>query len=247
MTVRNYREENGWIKVQTLGGELGIAKDQIQSIDPVQADRVRQAVSGAETTATATPGTRQEKGKVAAPGPAGRVEVEEKEQSAVETHADVQTPEEKLAEQRAKEEKDYQLKVQEITGRIQALRERYLLATRQKGGSEPSLLDTPEARRARTADLNSRLRDVQHNPRGHKDAAGIKLSTNSPFSGVSGVRELRPGVAARRVRVLPPSYSKKERELSQLRNQITQLEGKREKLIQEMRQKNFDTGSLFLE
>jgi hypothetical protein len=46
---------------------------------------------------------------------------------------------------------------------------------------------------------------------------------------------------------LPPSYSKKERELSQLRNQITQLEGKREKLIQEMRQKNFDTGSLFLE
>jgi transposase len=45
----------------------------------------------------------------------------------------------------------------------------------------------------------------------------------------------------------PPAYTDREREFSDLRNRMNQLVKDREKLIEEMKQKNFDTGNLFLE
>jgi hypothetical protein len=44
-----------------------------------------------------------------------------------------------------------------------------------------------------------------------------------------------------------PNYSATEKQLSEMRNHINQLTKERERLIQEMREKNFNTGALFLE
>ena len=46
---------------------------------------------------------------------------------------------------------------------------------------------------------------------------------------------------------VPPRYTERQRMLSELRSQTNQLENQRQSLIDEMRQKGFDTGSLFLE
>jgi predicted nuclease with TOPRIM domain len=40
----------------------------------------------------------------------------------------------------------------------------------------------------------------------------------------------------------PPAYSDREKELSDLRSRLNQLVKERERLIEEMKQKNFDTG-----
>ncbi len=117
--------------------------------------------------------------------------------------------------------------------------DRYSLATGRGAGPEPSLLNSEEAIKGRTADLMSRLRDRQYNPAG---PSKVELFTEG-----SKTRELRRGVVRPRVRVPPPAYSAKEKELSKLRAQINQLRGEREKLIQEMKGKKFDTGSLLLE
>jgi hypothetical protein len=45
----------------------------------------------------------------------------------------------------------------------------------------------------------------------------------------------------------PPAYSEKQKELSDLRSRIAALESDRDRLIEEMKVKNFDTGSLFLD
>jgi hypothetical protein len=45
----------------------------------------------------------------------------------------------------------------------------------------------------------------------------------------------------------PQAQTDSEKALSEMRNRANQLEQEREKLIQEMRQKNLNTGSLFLE
>jgi hypothetical protein len=151
-------------------------------------------------------------------------------------------------EQKAKEEKEYQKRIGEITSQLKAARDRYSAASGGSGGKEPTLLNSEEAIKARTEDLNSRLRDAQYNPSGPRDAGGVKLSTPSPFTGAPpSVTELPPAEVLRRVDSPPPEYTQRERELSDLRSQISRLESERERLIQEMRRKNFNTGSVFLD
>ncbi len=234
ITVQSYREEGGMIKFYGIGGEIGITRDQIQTI---------LKAGGSEETGMVLPGVG---GPPAVP--LGEAKVEEKRETPTEAKEKILTPEQKLAEERAQEEKEYQRRVKEITEKIKTARDRYSLATRGSSGPEPSLLDSEEAIRARTDDLTARLRDAQHNPAGPSDAGGIKLSTPSPFTGAPPTTtELRPGEIIPRVDTPPPTYTGKQRELSELRNQINQLEKERERLIEEMKQKNFETGSLFLD
>jgi len=220
------------IKFRGLGGEIGISREQVQSILKAGEPQSRgMSLSGTERAPVEPATTGQEE----KPG-------------ASQTQEKVLSPEEKQAEEKAKEEKEYQSKVRQLTEQIKAVRDRYAVATRGSSGPEPTLLNSEEAIKARTDDLISRLRDVQHNPSGPSDAGGIKLSTPSPFSGVPPTTtEHRPGTAAPRVDVPLPGYSNTEKALSDLRNQLNQLQKDREKLIEQMKQKNFETGSLFLD
>ena len=45
----------------------------------------------------------------------------------------------------------------------------------------------------------------------------------------------------------PPPYTEREKELSDMRARITQAENERQQLIEEMKAKNFEIGSLFLD
>ncbi len=227
ITVKEYREEDGKIKVDVPGGEISIAKVQIESIIRVVGEGEGMILPDAKPSPTEAVETRQEEEKVATPGPLGEGEVEEKKKEPVGIKKKAKTSEELLKERRAKEEKEYQERVREITGRIKVLIDRYALATRGGTGPKPSLLNSEEAIRGRTADLMSRIRGRR-----------LELSRR-------GVRP-RSSVVAGAAPALPPPPSAKERELSDLRKQINQLRKEREGLIQEMRLKNFDTGSLFL-
>jgi hypothetical protein len=211
ITVKEYREEGGMIKFYGLGGEIGIARDQVKAIlKPGEKEERGMVVPGTEAARTAPAEAKPEEKEATAPKtPAEAKPVEQKGPS----------PEEKQAEERAKDEKEYQKKIRELTERLKSARDRYSMATRGSAGPEPSVLTDEQAIKARTQDLTSRLRDVQH----------------APSSGAPQVDVPRPG------------YSDRERQLSDLRNEIYQLEKQRDGLIEEMRQKNFETGSLFLE
>lgn len=235
IAVQSYREESGMVKFSGFGGDVAIAKDQIQTIVKASEETAQGTVFPPATGPGAPPAleearkTPDVKGKEPASGKA-------------------KTPEEQLAEERAKEEKEYQKRVEQITQQLRGARERYSLLTRGKAGPEPSLLETEEAMKARTDDLNSRLRDVQNRDTIPSDAGGVRLSTPSPFTGVSpDIIALNPSTASPSVSPPAPSYSEREKELSNLRNQMGRLERERDQLIQEMKQKNFDTASLFLE
>ena len=241
ITVQTYREDGGMIKFQGLGGEIGLAKDQVKAIlKPGEKEERGMVVPGLEGVRAAPAEAKPEVKEAAAPQAPGEAKPEEKALS----------PEEKLAEERAKEEKEYQRRVKELTEQIKAARDRYAIATKGSSSTEPTLLNTEEAMRARQDDLISRLRDKQYNPAGPSDAGGVRLSTPSPFAGAPPTTtELHP----RQVTPSPtvdsplPTYSDRERDLSELRNQMNQLQNQRERLIDEMRQKGFDTGSLFLD
>ena len=92
ITVQSYREEGRMIKFRGLGGDIGISKDQIQSIQ--KADPGEPAL---EQTQLQEP----------AAGP-----------QAAERSL---TPE----EEKAKEEKEYQQKLVELTGQLKEVRDRY--------------------------------------------------------------------------------------------------------------------------
>jgi len=255
ITVESYREEGGIIKVYRLGGEIGFSRDQIESIIQVEKGEGQRAVPpdlpvrGTQTGAGQSPGKavgiRHKEEKVAPPGHIVGGEGEEKKEEQVEIKEQAKTPEERRAEQRAKEEKKYQKRVREVTERLKALMARYSLATRGATGPQPTLVFTPEDRRKLAEAMASRLKDAQHNP---GDPGVVILRTPSPFIGQPSItKELRRRAGRPRVTRRLPAYSAKEKELSKLRAQIDQLRREREKLIQEMKRKKFDTGSLLLE
>ena len=104
ITVQSYREEGRMIKFRGLGGDIGISKDQIQSI--------QKADPGAPTL-----DQTQLQGSAAVP----------------------QTPERPptLEEEKAKEEKEYQQKLIELTGQLKAVRDRYSELLRGTTSPEP--------------------------------------------------------------------------------------------------------------
>ena len=199
------------IKFRGLGGDIGISRDQIQSI---------QKADPGEPTLDQT----QLQESAAAP----------------------QVPERPLAseEEKAKEEKEYQQKLLELTGQLKEVRDRYSELLRGTTSPEPSQLVTEEQIKASRADVISRFRDATSNP---SEPAPVRLLTPSPFSSLPPtIVEEQPSARA------PISYenlpfNETQKEFSELRQQANELEKEREKLINEMRQKNMSIGSLFLE
>ena len=211
ITVQSYREEGRMIKFRGLGGDIGISRDQIQSI---------QKADPGEPTLDQT----------------------QLQESAVAP----QVPERPLIaeEEKAKEEKEYQQKLLELTGQLKEVRDRYSELLRGTTSPEPSQLVTEEQIKASRADVISRFRDATSNP---SEPAPVRLLTPSPFSSLPPtIVEEQPSARA------PISYenlpfNETQKEFSELRQQANALEKEREKLINEMRQKNMSIGSLFLE
>ena len=188
ITVKEYREEDGKIKVYVPGGEISIAKVQIESIIRVVGEGEGQGMilPDAKPSPSEAVETRQEEEKVATPGPLGEGEVEEKKEEPVGIKEKVKTPEELRAERRAKEEKEYQKRVYEITGQIKAMNDRYNVAIGGSTNFRFKLIRPEESRRL--------------------------------------AEKMRSG------------------KLIELRNQMFQLRKEWDRLIQEMRAKNFFTG-----
>ncbi len=134
---------------------------------------------------------------------------------------------EQQAKKRAEEEKAYQQRVKELTEQLRELRERYSLIARGNKGSEPSLFTSEEAFKGQQADLLSRLRDAQYKAQGLPTGSASQSPPNSLDA--------------------PPAYTEREKELSDLRARMNQLESERQKLIDEMKAKDYDSGSLFLD
>jgi hypothetical protein len=210
IVVQSYREEGRMISFHSLGGEIGISKDQIQRIE-----KVSHTSTGQQT-------------QLQAPVPSPQ------------TGEQTLTPE----EERAKEEKEYQQKLLEITSQLKEVRDRYSQLLRGTTSAEPSQLVTEEQIKASQADVISRFREATSNP---GEPAPVRLLTPSPFSSLPPtiVEEQPPARAPTTYENLP--YNETQKEFSELRHQANELEKEKEKLINEMRQKNMSLGSLFLE
>ena len=234
ITTQAYREEGSAIRVYGLGGEFTIPRDQVQSI--LRADEgagkgldVRDSGAAIETV------------------PAGqtRPTAPTIERPASPPTESAETPEER----RAKEENEYRQRVEDVTNRLKAAENNFLNASRGSSSPDPTVMpSTDDAIRRRTDDLNARLRDTQHSPGGSPGGGTVSLDSPSPFTGTPpATTDLPPSAPAPSVAPPPPGYTPGERQLSDLRNEMTQLTKEREKLIDEMKQKNFQTGNLFLD
>ena len=225
ITVQGYREEDGMIKFSGFGGEIGISRDQIQAIlKPGDAEgRGTNLLGSQPTPGGPSEAPPPEPGATSAPSPGGEQQpgsqAERSGEAKEAAKGKVLTPEEQLAEERAKEEREYQNKVREITDQLKAAKERYILASRGSGGEEPRIASTDEEIRARADLLISRQREAEQN-RSSRSAV-----VDSP----------------------PTGHTEKQREVSELKDWITQLEGNRSRLIEEMKQKGFDSAGLFTE
>ncbi len=229
ITVQSYRDEGNVIKFRGLGGEIGIGKDQIQSIEKsgesIGIGSIASESGGAPKGSDAG-GTAPQEG-AAPPQPV------EKQLS----------PE----EERAKEEKEYQQRLSSMTQQLIDARNRYAEATRGTSGSDPSLLSDPEAIKVLNDDAAARSLDAQTRP---VDPGTVRLLTPSPFSTLPPSPTEYPLAYPPQVATpydIAPTYTARQKELSDLRTQAIQLEQDRKKLIEEMKEKNFSTGSLFLE
>jgi hypothetical protein len=147
-------------------------------------------------------------------------------------------------EEKAKEEREYQQKLLEITGQLKEVRDRYSQLLRGTTSADPSQLVTEEQIKASQADVISRFRDATSNP---SEPAPVRLLTPSPFSSLPPtiIEEQPPARAPTTYENLP--YNETQKEFSELRHQANELEKEREKLINEMRRKDMSVGSLFLE
>ena len=223
IVVQSYRDEGRMIKFHGLGGEIGMRKDQIQSIQSIGAGEERGlTLAGPEVA----PVTAQQP---TAPGERdARSELEERPLS----------PE----DQRAREEREYQQKLSEVTGKLKEAQDRYSQSIRGTTSAEPTQLVTEEQIRARQEDAVSRFKDAQQNP---SEPAPVKLLRPSPFSSLPPTVETYPAGQTSPSLGTPQPYTEVEKSLSEFRKQAIDLELERERLIKEMQQKNFGTGSLF--
>lgn len=220
ITVPSYREEAGMIKFSGFGGEIGIARDQIQMIrQPAAANSNNLNVTRTTATQAGSPAVRPTTDSA-------------KDRAAVE------------ATERAKEEAAYQDKVRALTEQLKSAREQYSQAVRGATGPQGTQLHTEEQLRARADDANARFKNAQHNP---SQPEPVKLLVPSPFSSVPLQAESFTPAPFPAAQPGAPVYSGKEGEFSRLRENSLQIEREREKLINEMRQKGFNTGALFTE
>ncbi len=149
ITVKSYREEGEMIKVRGMGGEFGIAKDQIESIITPGADEERGMVVPDSNRIQPTV-TSQQASKSSPPRDSGKV-----------SEGEVQDKRVAAPPAKGAEEAEYLRRIKEKTDQLKQLTDRYSVATRGSSGPQPGLLEGQEAIRGRTADLQSRLKDAQ--------------------------------------------------------------------------------------
>ncbi len=142
IAVQSYREDGGQVKFPGLGGEIGIAKSEVISI--------RKAGEAPEATLDLT-------GPVPPATPATPVVSKEKQPPKIEGQPKGETKA-RLADEKAKEEKEYQNKLAQLSNRLRELQEQYSVATRGTTGPEPSFFTSEEAFKGHQQDLLSRLR-----------------------------------------------------------------------------------------
>ncbi|HEX2227910.1 MAG TPA: hypothetical protein VHM64_12280 [Candidatus Binatia bacterium] len=217
ITVQSYREDNGVVKFTGLGGEIGIAKEQILTIregDGAEAgdfDLTRTEAAPAAGSDAARPAQEGREGK----NPAD--------------------------EERAREEQQYLSKLKELNERLKATQDAYAESIRGNAGPDPMQLITDEQVRARQDDLSARFKDAQNNP---SEPAPVKLLNPSPFSSLPpSVTEVQPTVRTPSPYEAPQTFTPREQGLLELRNQAVELERERERLLEEMRQKNLSGGA----
>jgi len=145
ITVQSYREEGKMIKFYGLGGEIGLSKDQIQTIRKT-GEGERQDLS---LPAPAVASSRSI--DVSQPS-SDTPRVESRESTGPE-----QTP----REDAANEELEQQKRLKEITEQLENAKQRYLNAT--QGGSTAANL-SKEGINAWVAELGSRINDSQKAP-----------------------------------------------------------------------------------
>ncbi len=244
--VETYKEEGGRIIFSSYGGEISIAKEDVQSIIPaVEGLATRQVPPQMEVVPAKPPESGPREERFARPGQEKDMEGMKDEPLA--TKEKVLTPEEIRAEESAKEEKEYLRRVVQLTRRIKAVQESFFKAT-TAGRAGICITNCDEFTKAQAANLNSRLKDAARTPARPSDRGDVRLKRRSPFTGAPPtIIKLKPRGISQRVRAPLTPYSPKEKELSQLRKQILALEKQRDRLIQEMRDRNFNTASLFLE
>jgi hypothetical protein len=217
ITVQSYREEKGLIKFNGLGGEIGISKEQIQAIR--RGDAV--APGDLDLTRSENPAASAT-GAPAQEGAAGRAPTAEDE--------------------RAREEKEYHAKFKDLTDQLKAAQDSYSESIRGTSSPDPMQLVTEEQIKARQDDVSARFKDAQNNP---SEPAPVKLITPSPFSSLPPtVTEIQPSGRTLSPYESPQLLTDREQELLNLRNRAVEIERERERLLNEMKQKNFSTGSL---
>jgi hypothetical protein len=235
ITTQAYREEGSAIRVFGLGGEFTIPRNEVQSILRAEEGAGR----GLDLRETAPSRDSTPAGPVRSTAPTPAID-----RPVAPPGENLETPEEK----RAREENEYRKRVAEVTERLKAVQDNFLNAARGNSSPDPTVLpSTDDAIRRRADDLNARLRDTQ-NSGGQVDGGPVRLESPSPFTGTPpAITEISPSAAPPSVAPPPPGYTPSERQLSDLRNEMTQLTKEREKLIDEMKQKNLQTGNLFLD
>jgi hypothetical protein len=148
-------------------------------------------------------------------------------------------------EEKAKEEKEYQQKLMDVTRQLKDVEDRYSQSIRGTTTSDPNLQWSEEQRAATREDAISRFREATSNP---SEPAPVRLLTPSPFSTLPPtITEDRPvGRTPTTYENLPP-VTDQQRELTGFRNQMMQLERERDRLISEIKEKNLGLGSALRE
>lgn len=218
ITVQSYREEGSMIKFPGFGGEIGISRDQIRTINQLETNEpgglsviVPERLQGKEAETRET----------AAPKP-----------STTEKSADSE-------DDRESEAREFQQKLSETNQRLKDAQDRYSQAIRETSSPQPSQLVSPAQVGARQDDIVSRFKDAQHNP---SEPAPVRLLEPSPFTSLPPtITEIQPTGRVRPAYEPPPAYTERQQELLDLRNQIIQIDKEREQLLNEIRQKNFNS------
>jgi len=140
ITVQSYREEGKMIKFYGLGGEIGLSKDQIQTIRKA-GDGERQDLS---LPTPPVPSSR--------PSDVGQPSSDTPQAASKESAGPERTP----GEDSVKEDLEQQKRLKEITEQLENAKQRYFTAT-QGGGTSAGA--TAAGYRASTADLMSKLKE----------------------------------------------------------------------------------------
>jgi len=255
ITVNKYWEENEMVKFHVLGGEIGIARKQIHSI--------------AEATETEPQGVVIAMIKNSPMVITPTVNLLASGEDVAETPPSPRVREFEVEDQLARE---YQGTYRDLKQQIESRRELRWLITRGTTSPDPTLIESLRVLNARIDDINSRMKDSQHNPTRSRGTGIVNLEVGSPFGGgrmMMGLRHggkvfpgrviarhgdmARPGKVNLPAKVLHhkqkvgaplPEYSYIEKELSELRNQLINLYDQRKQLIQDMKDRGVFTGSM---